>query len=152
MQTGKSQLLFKVLKPLLLKDNLDWRISLTIMMSFCNNWTLSWEHCFSNNSQSQLTTQESSVRGCAPAVHPHLQITHVHDFLFHYQLVCSTICKNEHIPCVASFCFCTSISGTGCSCSRRKQCLSLLLYVHTHTHTHSPPVLPYQRKAGHPLG
>lgn len=61
---------------------------------------------------------------------PHIQIAHVHDFLFHYQLVCSTICKNEHIPCAASFCFCTSISGTGCSCSRRKQWLSLLLYIH----------------------
>lgn len=53
------------------------------------------------------------------------QTAHVHHFLLNYQLVCIAICKNERIPCAASFYSCTSISGTGCSCSRRKPWLSL---------------------------
>lgn len=59
---------------------------------------------------------------------PPSRLAHVRDFLFHYQPVCSTICKNEHIPCAASFSSCMSISGTGCSWSKIKQWLSLLLY------------------------
>lgn len=118
VQTGTSKLIRKGLITRFLKRPLV--VSLAIMTYFVIT------EIFHGRTASSITvpvnyTQKFYTRLSLPH-----QIPHVRYFLFNYQLVCSPICKNEHIPYAVPLWFCTSISAAGCSCSRRKQWLSLL--------------------------